>query len=377
MKKRRIGILILICVLLFSGCRGGVSLENGALVLLIGIDKSEKTSLLVGTSTTVFKGKKKEHTFEEIIRAPSIYHAFSKIMTKTTGYVTSSKAQVILVGKTFTTQPHWSKILDPIVRDPSSTSNIKLLVADGPITDFFTMKPPNNMSIPMYIKGISQSALYDNRMVPSNIQEFIRQKNEDGMTPTIPIIKKIKNKVQTTGIAFFNQTDKYITSLSVNDVPLYALLHQPKLQGRMILNLALSDSKERKPKMISILVENVKRKIDADCINKTFQFDINLNMEVAILERINGPTITKSEKQKKEIERLEKQITAVIHRKFKKITRQIQQNQIDPLGFSMYARAYQYPEWKRQRKNWGKAIYNSDIRLHINIHIQTTGIMRG
>lgn len=62
----------------FTGYSTRIPLENGALILLIGVDKGANKNLIVGTSTTVFKGKSKKNTFEEVVEAPSVYSAFQK-----------------------------------------------------------------------------------------------------------------------------------------------------------------------------------------------------------------------------------------------------------------------------------------------------------
>lgn len=377
MNKKPIIILILVCIIFLSGCSSRLPLENGALILLIGVDKGTKENLIVGTSMTLFKVKSKKSSFEEIVEAPSVYSAFSKINTKTPGYLTSSKVQIVLVGKELSRQSEWLNKLDPIYRDPLSSSNLKLIITDSPIIDFFNIKPPDGMSIPMYIYDVYKSSLGDNMIVPSYIQELMRQKDEEGMTQTIPIIKKIKNKVQTKGIAFFDQKGKYVTSLAVNKVPIYCLLRNPKLKGRMVLNIPLKNSRNNQLRIVSVLVENVKKNIDVEFRENRFRFVIKLNMEVSIVERTNTPPITSNKLERKEIKHLERQLTDAINKELNKIIKEIQNNKIDPLGFSMYARAYQYREWKLRKENWGNTISNSNIEIKPILKIQNTGIIRG
>lgn len=374
-KKWLFGFIIV--AIFFTGYSTRIPLENGALILLIGVDKGANKNLIVGTSTTVFKGKRKKNTFEEVVEAPSVYSAFSKINTKTTGYLTSSKAQNLLIGKEFTKQPNWPNKLDAIVRDPSSTSNIKLIQVDGQIRDFFSIKPPNNLSISMYLQDIIQASLYDNMIVPSDIQEVLRQKNEEGMTQTIPIVKKVNNTVQTKGIAFLDQSSRYVTSLPTKDVPIYSLLKKEKLQGRMILNIILNDSTNGNQRIVSVLIEKAKRQINVGFKNDKFQFDIKLDIALSIIEGVNGPTITSSDEQGKIISLLERQITKSIDKELNKIVKIIQSNKIDPIGLSMYARAHQYQQWKMHQKNWGNEISNSNIKIKTLIKIGNTGIIRG
>lgn len=375
MIKQRLFSFILVVILL-NGCSTRIPLENGALILLIGVDKGANKNLIIGTSTTTFKGKSKKNTYEEFVEAPSIYSAFSKINTKTTGYLTSSKAQILLIGKEFSKQPNWTNTLDSIFRDPSSTSNIKLIQVDGQIKDFLTIKPPNNLSISMYIQDIIQSSLHNNMIVPSDIEEVIRQKNEEGMTQSIPIIKKINNTIQTKGIAFFDQSSKYVTSLATKDVPIYSLLTKTKLKGRMRLHIPLNDSTSNNPRIVSVSIEGATRKIDVGFRNDKFHFDIKLKLMLSIIEGINSPTTTSNDEQGKVMRLLERQITKSIDKELNKIVKKIQGNKIDPLGLSMYARAHQYQQWKLHKKNWGNAISNSNIQIKSLVIVQGTGMTR-
>ncbi len=50
----------IVVAIFFTGYSTKVPLENGALILLIGVDKGANKNLIVGTSTTVFKRKKQK-----------------------------------------------------------------------------------------------------------------------------------------------------------------------------------------------------------------------------------------------------------------------------------------------------------------------------
>ena len=52
----------------------------------------------MGTSIPLFHHKQQRSTIEQWAQASTVYNGFSKIDTKLTGYVTASKAEIILIG---------------------------------------------------------------------------------------------------------------------------------------------------------------------------------------------------------------------------------------------------------------------------------------
>ncbi|MFB6731730.1 Ger(x)C family spore germination C-terminal domain-containing protein, partial [Bacillus mobilis] len=54
----------------------------------------------------------------------------------------------------------------------------------------------------------------------------------------------------------------------------------------------------------------------------------------------------------------------------------IQQNKIDPIGLSLYARAYQYKEWKKVKGDWLQALAEAKINVKTHVKIKDTGTIR-
>ncbi|MDM5188998.1 Ger(x)C family spore germination protein [Bacillus sp. DX4.1] len=376
MIKKQVYIIISVCCIFLSGCSERVTLENASLILLIGIDKAPEGNLIVGTSNALFNTKNGKNTTEELVEAPSIYSGFSKIDTKTTGLLTSAKAEILLVGKNLAQKNYWVDELDPISRDPYSSSNIKVLLVDGTINEIFNLRLKESNFLPMYIKKLIHSSIHDNRTVSTSIRELIRQRNEEGMTQTMPLIKGEKDKIQVEGIGFLNNKGKYVTHIAGKDVPLYNLLNNKNNQGRMLLHINLNDPKH-KHQIVTALVENAKRKINIAYKGGKFHFDIDIDMDLSIIERTNTKYSMTTNKQQKETIYLEHQIKEQVNKQLMNIINKIQKNELDPLGLSMYARAYQYKEWEMTKKDWVKVLSKSNIHINTDVKIQNTGVMRG
>ncbi|PFF21670.1 Ger(x)C family spore germination protein [Bacillus thuringiensis] len=369
-------IWIVICCVYLIGCSQRIPLEKVSLILLIGLDRTPNGEMKVGTSIPLFHHKKQKDTVEHWVHASTIYEGFSKIDTKLTGYVTSSKAEVILIGKKFAQEENWIQALDSSYRDPYATINAKVVLVDGSAEDIFKIHRPDKPPLPSYISGVIESSIQNNQSVSSTIQQLMREQNEQGMTQAVPIIKKTKNEIDTVGIAFLNRKGKYLTHIPKKDVKFFNLINKQKSSGRMILHLELPPKKSNKKTNTSIFVQNATRKIDVNFKNGKFVFNLDINANVALVEKTNANLIKEHYDNKKNINNLENAIEKEINKELQNMLDEIQQNKIDPIGLSLYARAFQYKEWKKVKGDWLQALAEAKINVKTHVKIKDTGTIR-
>ncbi|MED2711092.1 Ger(x)C family spore germination protein, partial [Bacillus toyonensis] len=358
------------------GCSQRIPLEKVSLILLIGLDRTPNGDIKVGTSIPLFHHKQQQSTIEHWTQASTVYNGFSKIDTKLTGYMTASKAEIILIGKKLAQESNWLQELDSSYRDPYATINAKVVLVDGPTEEIFKVHKPSKPSLPSYINGVIESSIQNNQSVSSTIQQLMRERNEEGMTQTVPIIKKTKNEIDTVGIAFLNRQGKYLTHIPKKDVKFFNLINKSKNSGRMILHLVLPPKKSNKKPNTSILVQNATRKVDVNFQNGKFVFNLHINANVALIEKTNVNLIKEHYDNKKNINNLESAIQKEINKNLQNMLNEIQQNKIDPIGLSLYARAFQYKEWKKRKGDWLQALAEAKINVKTHVKIKDTGTIR-
>ncbi|WP_434182106.1 Ger(x)C family spore germination protein [Bacillus thuringiensis] len=366
---------IVICFVYLIGCSQRIPLEKVSLILLIGLDRTPNGDIKVGTSIPLFHHKQPKSTIEHWTQASTVYTGFSKIDTKLTGYMTASKAEIILIGKKLAKEANWLQELDSSYRDPYATINAKVVLVDGPTEEIFKIHKPSKPSLPSYINSVIESSIQNNQSVSSTIQQLMREQNEEGMTQTVPIIKKTKNEIDTVGIAFLNRKGKYLTHIPKKDVKFFNLINKPKSNGRMILHLALPPKTNKKPNT-SIFVQNAKRKVDVNFQNGKFVFNLDIYANVALIEKTNANLIKEHYDNKKNINNLKSAIQKEINTNLQNMLNEIQHNKIDPIGLSLYARAFQYKEWKKLKGNWSQAIAEAKINVKTHVKIKDTGTIR-
>ncbi|AFQ30474.1 Ger(x)C family spore germination protein [Bacillus thuringiensis] len=374
MIRKWIGIVIS-CMYLI-GCSQRIPLEQASLILLIALDRTPNGEIQVGTSIPLFHHEKQKSTVEHWVQASTIYEGFSKMDTKLIGFVTSSKSEVILIGKKFAQEENWIQALDSSYRDPYATINAKVVIVDGSPKSILKIHRPDKPALSSYISGVIEASIQNNQSVSSTIQQLMREKNEKGMTQTVPIIKKINNEIDTVGIAFLDPKGKYLTKISKNDVKFFNLINKSKSKGRIILHVVLSPKKSIQKPNTSVLVQDAKRKINVDFQKGKFIFNINMSMNVSLIEKTNG-NITKNRLySSKHINKLEHEIQEEINEKLQSMLQDMQRNKIDPIGLSVYARAFQYKEWKKVKEDWLQTLSKAKICVNTQVKIKDTGTIR-
>ncbi|OUB85205.1 spore gernimation protein XA [Bacillus thuringiensis serovar medellin] len=369
-------IWIVICCVYIIGCSQRIPLEKVSLILLIGLDRTSNGNIKVGTSIPLFHHKQQKSTIEHWTQASTVYNGFSKINTKLTGYLTASKAEIILIGKKLAQEANWLQELDSSYRDPYATINAKVVLVDGPVEEIFTVNKPDKPSLSSYISSVIESSIQNNQSVSSTIQQLMREQNEEGMTQVVPVIKKTKNEIDTVGIAFLDHKGKYFTKIPKKDVKFFNLINKSKSNGRMILHLVLPPKKSNKKTNASIFVQNATRKVDVTFQHGKFIFNLDINANVALIEKTNANLMKGHYDSKKNIKNLESAIQKEVNKKLQNMLNEMQQNKIDPIGLSLYARAFQYKEWKKVKGDWLQALAEAKINVKTHIKIKDTGTIR-
>ena len=111
---------------------------------------------------------------------------------------------------------------------------------------------------------------------------------------------------------------------------------------------------------ISINVSPVKTKVKTRDNQDKFHFDYKIHMAVNIVERLFPIDRIKDEE-------LEKMIEKELKSQFESLIKKIQENKIDPIGLGLYARAYQYEQYKKVEDHWTEALAESNINVSIDI----------
>ncbi|TVY02911.1 Ger(x)C family spore germination C-terminal domain-containing protein [Paenibacillus cremeus] len=303
------------------------------------------------------------------MKAVNIKESHNALDTMLTGFTNSGKNQTILLGRRLLQQKNdLMKLFDLYYRDPKQNATTRLVEIDGPVAEVFRYNPTDKPRLPIYIKQLIDTAARRSLTVLTNIQVLRRQMTEQGMTPSIAEIRKDKTQLKITGTALLTERGEYVMTLPVRE-SLLLLILQNHVSNEPSISIPLSgigDAKDHNE--VTINIKSVKRKMKTSRNSGTFQFDMNLRLIVDITSMNFYYDIQKHDAK------LGDQIAKELQTQLMSLVQKCQSQKIDPFGFGIYARTYQYPAWKKVEDQWGAAFADAKVQISTHVKINAYGV---
>jgi len=361
-------VAFLLCVALFlSGCGMNTRLDSLTMILTLGLDVTDDGKLLMYSSSPVFNKDAKEHTEVIEVDTSSLREGRYKVDLFASGRTVGGKIQNVVIGKHLAEKRALLPLLDVLYRDPKNSTTALLIVYDGPVKELMESKQKDKPRLAVAIRDLIATTALDKQTVKINLLDFHRMLFEKGCTPFATEMGMKNRKMVVKGVALFNNKGKYVTSISAKDSAFLQLLRQ-EIKPAIPFTLrtaALTGKKEN----ISVSMEHGKVRYQTKYRNGRFQFHVQINAEVIITEKIANVDISKKQKQ------LEKIIANEIKTKTTTLLQTFQRHHVDPVGFGLYARAYEYDHWKKVENDWGKAFAAADISVSAKANVISYGVI--
>ncbi|NRR04246.1 Ger(x)C family spore germination protein [Brevibacillus sp. RS1.1] len=365
-------LLLSLLVTVLAGCRDQINLEDTTLSLMIGMDLNEKNELLMYISSPVFSREAKEKSEEYGIRSSTIRESRMGFDERVTGLTQAGKIQVFVIGKKLLAHPDWFRLLDVVFRDAKFSVNARMAVLDGPLHELFDYKPKDKPRLSMHVTTLIDTANARNLTVKTRVQELHRQMFEKGMTPSLTGLKKEKRAVKVTGTTLLKENGTYAGSIEPRDSILLQTLLYGK-QGELSVTIPIkepNDHKQISKDRISFFIKGVQKKVKTTYQNGRFHFDVHFKLRVSISERIFPFNMEKDYKK------MERMISDELQKDYMKLIKKCQETGIDPFGFGLYARAYEYKEYKKVEDDWTKAFSNAIVEIKPDVSIKGNGVIK-
>ncbi|TDG00460.1 Ger(x)C family spore germination protein [Paenibacillus piri] len=357
-------------IVLLAGCYDRLNMEDANFPLALGMDVDNQNKFHVYMSSPEFSknAKKKHHEIGE--QALSLRQSRVQQDAHTAGVFQGRKYQVILVGKRILQQDDWFRILDVIFRDSRNTVTDRIIAFNGEVPDIIYLDRKDTPYLPIMLRDMVDTKSTRSETVKITAQELHRQIYEKGITPSISEVSLDKNKkVKLDGTALLDHRGKYAGTLNAQETVLLKIL-QKDTNKVVSLTLPIPGKTKTGPfdtDKVSIHAEQIKTKIKTSYVDGKFKFDIRIQMKVALLERLFPMDIRKKGGE------LENMIAEQTRKQMIGLIRKIQKHEIDPIGLGLYARAYEYKQYKEVSEHWGKALAEADITVFVKTAIQSMG----
>ncbi len=364
--------LSLIGMVCLAGCYDKVDMEDVSFSLVVGIDANEENGIRTFTTIPVFSKNAKKKSQELKVEARTLREGRDKFDAFSIGSFNGRKAQVIVFSKRFVREvPDWFRYVDVFFRDGRNPITPKLVVYDGDLEQLFHYQSPDQPMLPLMLIGMIESTSSRSESVKTTLQELHRQMYDPGQTPYLAEMS-IEQDAKMKGTALLDKKGKYATTLSLRETTYLRMLQKtsgPSVNMTLPLPTSLTKSSPDKS-WISLVTERVHTRIKPSYSGGRFRFDIGIRISASVIEKLSHIDLDKLQKQ------AEAACAKEIRAKFEDLIDKLQKNAVDPVGFGIYARAYQYKAFLQVKDDWGKAFSESDVRVKVQVSFADEGSVK-
>lgn len=373
--KIKVCILSICCLLFLTSCWDQRLLSESKLVYSVGADLEKNGKLLVTaviqTIAQTSKGTTEPVSTNVIVSAlaDTFSDSRSEITKKISGNYATSKARVLLFNEALAKQDLYP-VLDIVYRDPRSSLGAKVIISKDKAADVLNLKVVEESLVSEEILEIVTTAEMNTLVPEENVQSICPTMFDPGEDIILPYIGKTEDKmIDVYGIALFNGR-KYTGYNLYDEEPTLLLLMKDRMRKYAKFTLEVNPKeKDMRNRFISVQVKKnkVKKLIKINKKNE-ITVDIDLNLKVEALEYPKDHLA-----DKKEIKRLNKEISKQLTKKADKIFKNLQIANCDALGIGRDLIAFHPKVWKAL--DWDKAYPKIKIKPNIKVEVISSGII--
>lgn len=361
-----ISIALLLALL---GCSTDkTDLEDATVPLALGLDvKDDKLRYYISAPVFSKDIRKKSREGEGI--AEGLRQSRNQQDAQFPGAVSGRNYQVIIVGRQLLQYKDWFKVLDVKFRDPRNTVTDRIIAYDGPVADIIHFQSKDQPPIPVFLSGLIDSESRRSTTVKTTEQDLHRQLHDRAITPSISEIMIENGKILLKGTMLLSHEGQYRESLSYQETSLLQILKKEAKPG-VSLTFPVTGMREHLPfntDLVSFSIGDVTVKIKVSHQDGRFQYHIKINSFISITEKFLEYGLLENS------EEMAKKLSGEMKKSVDKLIVKLQQHKIDPVGFGLYARAYQYPLYKAVQNDWGEEFARANFHVEVSLRIGATG----
>ncbi|WP_282938387.1 Ger(x)C family spore germination protein [Paenibacillus sp. RC67] len=368
MRRAQVLTGVILLTLLLSGCRDRHNLEDLTVVLILGIDVDRNNNLVFYESSPVFNKEAKDKEEEFGVKASTFHEAREVFDAMVTALSVDGKVQLILLSQRLLQRGDWFPLFDTFYRDAKNSLSPKIVAVDGSVSDIIHFSPKDKPLLPVYITRLIEENHRRNITVSTNLLDLHRQMTDRGMTPFISEIKKDK-ELQLIGTTLLQKDGKYADSLNLQQTTLLRILQEHK-HGEQSLTLSVPVGEKTDfydQNKLSFIIQHLSTKTKTTYEQGRFRFRTHVNMTISLTERLFPYNM------RTEGHQLEQMIQDQMQIQLQTLIKNMQKHKADPVGYGVWARAYQYKAWSEVKNHWHEAWSKADVKVTVGVKIKGSG----
>ncbi|WP_431800377.1 Ger(x)C family spore germination protein [Halobacillus andaensis] len=367
---KKLWIILIISMLVLTGCWDQRQFKNVKLALSIGLDEGENGELKETVSIPTVRGGG-EGNIEERIEilssdARTVLDARNQIDRMISHSFNPSKMEVLLLGEELAKKDIYP-LLDNFYRNPNSNLNTHLAIAEGTAREVIEFKDTGELRISEYLKGILQGAEAASRTTGENLQMICAELVEEGEDFTLPIIARDdeEDTLKFNGLGLMDGKRYTGEKISAEQAPLLMLMTGRK--GRTAQLTKKVNEGQEEPILDYITVEVMKFKNDLK-INpgkNEVKVDLTLDLDVRVMEYPHDHLVSD-----KMIKDLNKKLTETLTAEAEEIISITQEANSDVFSIGRRIHAYHPKVWESldPKKMYQDIQFNPEVNVKIQQH---------
>lgn len=374
-KKRKLKWFILfisICLIL-TACTETKLLERISIVTLIGYDKEE--DLLSATAVV----RQINPEFQSNIEIHSETAATSKesklkVDLETAKKLGTGQLRVVLFGDELAKEG-LEEAVHTLSMNPEIATSIYLSVVEGETKTLLENKYENITDVGQHIFNLLDHNIKQQQMISSTFHEIERDISSPLRDFALPIIKKIEEYIDISGVALFKE-GKMVGNLPATDV-FYIMLTRKDIKdgtAQLVLPAELVNHSKHPPDNppddlpIAIDAINSKRKLKITDHNKN-EIDLNITLDCRLVEIHSSLSVG----DKKITEKIEEEINKKMESEIKRIIEYSQEVNSDIFGFGEHFYA-KVRKSKLNEEKWRELYPEMKVNVKVDTEIIRNGV---
>lgn len=376
-KATRLIVLLLLCILLLSGCWDQIEIEDRLFVLGIGIDRvigeEQKTPedryMLSFVSPVVDQVKEGPgpafKTYKTVNN--TVVMSLSQLMERFSQKQFFGHTRAIFFGEDIMKDEKLLKgVIDGALRYYELHNSMFAYIVPGRAEDVFKVEPMFDKLLVPYITGITENSDYTTRVMKLSLADMIKMLADQNGSLVIPVVKPDKDEVKMNGAGIVKDY-KLIGYLGDQEVAVYNWLTDKAKGGNI--------SVEHEDVPVAFRHFTFRRDIELSKVEGgKIYLNYKMKTEGSIEEYMFGKKVL-DDALLKEIEKdMEKRVKGESEKLIKKFQ---QEFRVDLIGARDYLSKYQPKLFKTIEKDYDKFFTdNIEITVTADVHIRRVGLIK-
>jgi spore germination protein len=360
----RCKIILLICLLLLTGCLQTRIIDEIAVVRTVGFDVYGEQGLNMTVSFPTFLEQGEQNVQERDVinaNAETVKGARILLNEKSQKPLEFGQLNTLLIGDELATRGV-EDFIDSLYRDVSVGNRITLALVDGKASEIISGDLSGGEQTGVYLSDLIQQNMEMNTVPTTNMHEFLFSLYNDARDPFLPVLWIEDERVGIKGTALFKD-DKYQRMLNNDDSFILKLMTTPTKQTSKQFHLDMEE--EESIVVLEKIFSRRKRSMDRSGSHPIYRIEIDIKGEII------DYTGEKNLEEENLVGEIEKVIEEKIAKRSKTLLEEFRDEGIDPVAVGEKYRSTTR-DW--QPDAWLDTIYQTvEFEVIANVEIMNSG----